>query len=445
MGEPGDEEFERPIAKDDAAVRRHERGILFILATVQFTSIVDFMLIMPLGPRLMRTLKISTEQFGLIVSSYTFAAGVAGILAAPLIDRSGRKAAFLTLYFGFLLGTLYCGLAWNYTSLLLARTFTGAFGGIHGGLAMAIIGDVFPRERHGRATGALMSAFSVASVIGVPFGLFLGIRYSWQTPFLLLAGLGTLVLLLSIRVLPPLRGHLQDRKHVHPVREMWTTLTLPNHLAAYALVTALMISGFLIVPFIAPYMVENVGVPESRLPLYYIVGGVLTLASSPLIGHAADQFGRLRVYLIVAPFSALMILAITNLGPAPLWVAVAVMGLFMVATSGRMVAALAMIIGSVEPARRGSFMSVYSSVQHISAGIGAYIAGLIVAQAADGRILHFDTVGWLSIAATALSLFLASRLRPGSSKERMTAGLSLGAADQAICDPGDPLPTIESV
>jgi MFS transporter, DHA1 family, inner membrane transport protein len=432
-------------AKADAATRRHERGILLVLGAVQFTSIVDFMLVMPLGPQLMRTLTLTPAHFGLIVSSYTFSAGIAGILAAPLIDRHGRKAAFLTLYFGFLLGTLYCGLAWNYTSLLLARIVTGAFGGILGGLAMAIIGDVFPRERHGAATGALMSAFSIASVVGVPFGLSVGIRYGWQTPFLLLAALGTVVLIYSITVLPPLTGHLANRKKVHPVQEMWTTLTLSNHLRAYALIMAVTISGFAVVPFIAPYMVGNVGVAESRLPLYYIAGGILTLISSPLIGKAADRLGRFQVYLVVATYSALIILAITHLGPAPLWVAILVMGFFMVGMSGRMVAALAMIMSSVEPARRGSFMSVYSSIQHISGGLGAYLSGLIVGQALDKSILRFGLVGWLSAGATIASIFLASRLRVAAHPLPMTVGTSLGAADQSMGDPADPLPTIESL
>ena len=324
-----------------------------MLASVQFTSIVDFMLVMPLGPQLMERLRLSTTQFGLIVSSYTFSAGVAGLFAASFIERFGRKAAFLTIFVGFLVGTLCCGLAWSYPTLLAARVLTGAFGGVLGGMALAIISDVFPGHRHGEATGALMSAFSAASVFGVPFGLTIGVAYGWQKPFLVLAGLGTIVLVVAVRALPPLREHLAHRREVHPIREIWTTLTLPNHVRALALVSALMLAGFLVVPFLATYMVKNAGMGESRLAFGYIVGGLLTIVASPLIGRLADRLGRLRVFLVVAPFSALMMVVSTSLPRVPLAVAIAVMGLFMVGMAGRMVPAMAMIMGSIEPEAAG--------------------------------------------------------------------------------------------
>ena len=163
---------------------------IMTLASVQFISIVDFMIIMPLGPQLMRSMHIGPAQFGLVVSSYTFAAGIAGFVASSLVDRLGRKAAFLGMDAGFLIGTFLCGLAPTYGTLVLARILTGAFGGILGGLALAIIGDVFPEERRGRATGALMSGFALASIVGVPFGLFLGTRYGWHVPFILLGIFG---------------------------------------------------------------------------------------------------------------------------------------------------------------------------------------------------------------------------------------------------------------
>src|SRR4051812_33798781 len=247
--------------------RGRERAILLTLGAVQFTSIVDFMVVMPLGPQLMRTLHLTPARFGLIVSSYTMAAGVAGLVASSLIDRFGRKAAFLSLYGGFLVGTLLCGLAPTYATLLSARIITGCFGGILGGMAMAIIGDVFPDERRGRATGALMSAFALASVFGVPFGLCLGTRLGWHAPFLLLAGLGCPVLGIALRVLPPLRGHLGRAQAAHPLRLLRETFTHPNHLRAFALVVTLMFGGFAVIPYISPYLVANVGGSEASLPL----------------------------------------------------------------------------------------------------------------------------------------------------------------------------------
>lgn len=446
MGGPDDlREFGEGPEKSAEAVRRRERVVLFVLATVQFTSIVDFMLVMPLGPQLMERLRLSTTQFGLIVSSYTFSAGVAGLFAASFIERFGRKSAFLTIFVGFLVGTLCCGLAWSYPTLLAARVLTGAFGGVLGGMALAIITDVFPGHRHGEATGALMSAFSAASVFGVPFGLTIGVAYGWQKPFLILAGLGTIVLVVAVRALPPLREHLAHRREVHPIREIWTTLTLPNHVRALALVSAMMLAGFLVVPFLATYMVKNAGMGESRLALGYIVGGLLTIVSSPVIGRLADRLGRLRVFLVVAPFSALMMVVSTSLPRVPLAVAIAVMGLFMVGMAGRMVPAMAMIMGSIDPRRRGSFMSVHSSFQHISAALGSFLGGLIVAEASDGSLVDFWRAGWAAVGFTAVSLVLATRLRPLPMARPMTAGMSLGAADQAMGDPGDPLPAVEMI
>jgi len=432
--------------RDDPQARRRERGVLIVLGSVQFTSIIDFMLIMPLGPQLMRTLKIDAEQFGLIVSAYTIAAGVAGLAAAPVVDRFGRKAAFLTLFIGFLVGTLFCGLATTYPTLLAARVLTGTFGGILGGMAMTIIGDVFPAHRHGSATGALMSAFSLASVFGVPFGLAVGIRFGWQSPFLVLAGLGTVVLIYATWTLPTLKGHLRpDRPKVNPFTQIWETATHPNHVPAFALIVALMLGGFVVIPYISTYLVKNAGVSEANLPLVYVVGGVLTLVSSPVIGKLADRFGRLRVYMIIAPFSAVMMFAVTVLPKVPLAAALLTVGFVMVANSGRMIAAMAMIIASVEPARRGSFMSVYSSVQHISGGLGSYLGGVILGEASDGSLTHYSRGGAIAVVLTLLSLYLASRLRPASAASPITTAFSLAAADAALGDQSDPLLDVEGL
>jgi len=390
-----------------------ERTVLFILAAVQFTSIVDFMVIMPLGPQLMRTLGINPAQFGLIVSSYTISAGIAGFVASSLVDRFGRKAAFLSLYIGFLVGTLFCGVATTFTMLLAARVVTGAFGGVLGGIAMAIIGDVFPDQRRGRATGFLMSAFSLASVFGVPFGLFLGNRYDWHAPFLMLVALGLPVLVVGVWAFPPLRDHLV-KGQVNTWDRMVETYTHPNHLRAFALVTSLMFGTFLVVPFISPYFVSNVGLREIDLFWIYVGGGVCSLVSSPIIGRWADRSGKLRVYRIIAPLSALIMLTITTLPRVGLILAVASVSVLMVCNSGRMIAAMSMINASVEPRLRGGFMSAYSSIQHIASGLGAGMAGLIIVESPDKTLRNYGWVGFIGMAFTILSLWLAGQLRPAS-------------------------------
>ncbi len=418
--------------------RRTERIVLLILSAVQFTSIVDFMVVMPLGPQLMRTLDIGPDRFGLIVASYTFAAGAAGLVASAIVDRFSRRGAFMTLYAGVLLGTLCCAFAPTYHTLLAARVVTGAFGGILGGMAMAIIGDVFPEERRGRATGSLMSAFALASVVGVPIGIFLGTHYGWHIPFVALAVLGLPVLFLAPFALPPLRGHVNG-VYAHPLRSVVETFSVPNHLNAFALIMVLMIGSFAVFPYLSAYLVANVGMTEDQLPIVYIVGGALTLFTAPWIGRLADRHGKLTVYRWIAPLSALCFVLITQLPAAQLAFAVAVFGALMVVNSGRMIAAMAMVTSSVEPQRRGGFLSANSSMQHVSSGFGAYLGGLIIEQAAGGRLTHFGTVGWLAAVATLLSLWLAGRIRMAEEVGADNPEMSLAAAAEATFDVGEPM------
>ncbi|HEX3727938.1 MAG TPA: MFS transporter [Pirellulales bacterium] len=423
----------------DRADRLRERMILATLAAVQFTGIVDFMVIMPLGPQLMRVLAITPAQFGLVVSSYTFAAGVSGLIATSLIDRIGRKKAFLGLYVGFLVGTLLCGLAPTYTTLVAARLATGSFGGILGGMAMAIIGDVFPEERRGRATAALMSAFALASVVGVPFGLYLGIHYGYHAPFLVLAALGLPVLAIAAVTLPPLRDHVAQAAEIHPLASLVKTFAEPNHLNAFALIVTLMLGGFLVSPFVSPYLVSNVGMSESELPIIFVVAGALTLFTAPVVGRLSDRYGKLRLFRILAPMSAAIMVLVTNLPAASWLIAIGATSGLMVVNSGRMIPAMAMVTSSVAPQRRGGFMSANSSVQHMAAGLGAFLAGQIIHESADGRLEHFEIVGVLGAMVTLVSLWLAGRLRPADTSQHISPAQSIAAAAEATCDAGDPI------
>jgi predicted MFS family arabinose efflux permease len=424
------------VVNDSDGMRSREIVVLLILAAVQFTTIVDFMIVMPLGPQLMRTLEIGPAQFGLVVSSYTFAAGAAGLVASSVIDRFARRTTFMVLYSGFLLGTLFCAIAPNYQLLIAARVLTGAFGGILGGMSMAIIGDVFPEHRRGRATGSLMTGFSLASVAGVPFGLFLGTSYGWHIPFVVLAIGGIPALLLTPLALPPLNAHV-GTLHAHPLRSLVETFSHVNHLKAFALIVALMVSSFTVFPYLSPYLVTNVGMTEEQLPLVYIAGGALTLFAAPVVGRLADQYGKLTIFRLIAPGSALLLLVITHLESAGTVVAVSVFGALMVCNVGRMIPAMAMVTSSVEPRRRGAFLSANSSVQHIAAGFGSYLGGLIVTQSSDGRLNHFGTVGWIAAASTLLSLWLAGRVRIANQSSVSAEDMSLAAAAEAEVDAGE--------
>lgn len=408
----------------------HQRLVLFILTAVQFTSIVDFMIVMPLGPQLMRTLNITPGQFGLIVSSYTFAAGLAGLVASVIVDRFDRRTAFMTLYAGFLIGTLSCAFAPNYLSLVLARVITGAFGGILGGMSMAIIGDVFPESHRGRATGSLMTGFALASVVGVPLGLVIGTEFGWHMTFIVLAIGGVPTLLLTPFAMPSLKSHV-GQNTAHPLRSLRTVFLHSNHLKAFALIISLMVSGFTVFPYLSAYLVGNVGMTEAQLPIIYIAGGVLTLFAAPLVGRMSDRYGKLFMFRLIAPLSATLLLIITHLPTGMTMVAVVVFGALMVCNVGRMIPAMAMITSSVEPQYRGAFLSANSAVQHVAGGVAAYLAGTLITQTSDGGIGNFGTVGWIASISGFASLWLAGRLRPAASEMLVGPQVQLASAPAA--------------
>jgi DHA1 family inner membrane transport protein len=376
------------------------------------------MIVMPLGPQLLADLGIDARRFSWVVSAYTLAAGVAGFLAAPWLDRVPRKAAYLVFSVGLLAGTVACGLAATYPLLLAARCATGGFGGVHGGLSLAIVADVFPPERRGRATGTLMLAFAMASVVGVPLGIALGTRLGWQAPFFALAALGLPLVGLAAWSLPPLAAHI-DGSRRHPLARLLETLTIPAHRRAFALIGLLMVGAFAVIPFISTFLVANVGVTEAELPLVFIAGGLLAFVGTPLTGRLVDRRGPLAVFRCVVPLSAGMMLALTHLPAVGIAGAAPVVAVLMATNASRMVTAMSLITASIEPRRRGSFLSVNASVQHVASGLGAMGGGLVVAGGAGEPLRHFGTVGILAAVATIASLWLAARILPLGSVARV--------------------------
>jgi predicted MFS family arabinose efflux permease len=397
--------------RDEGQPAFNERWLLLLLAAIQFTVIVDFLIIMPLGPQYMRVFGISSGQFGLIVSAYAISAGVTGIAAGLFLDRTDRRTALLWLYLGFTVGTLLCALAPNYPLLVAARIVAGAFGGVTGALILAIIGDVIPDQRRGAAMGMVMSSFSVASICGVPLGLLLASHLSWHVPFFALAGLSALVLLAIARVMPSLRGHLHHAVDQHPVKRMLTVLLHPDHRRAFVFMAVLTGTGFLIFPYISNYMVANVGLTEKQLPLIYLAGGSCTIFSMNWIGRWADRAGKRRVFNIMSVIALVPILALTHLPQVPLLVAIGVSTLLMICMSGRMVPAMALMTGSIEARYRGGFMSLNSSVQQFSSGLAAYLSGQMMGQSADGRITRFNWIGYVSVACALSCIYLARYLK----------------------------------
>ncbi len=387
--------------------------MLFVLATIQFTNIVDFLIMMPLGPQFMRIFSISPGQFGFVVSAYAFSAGISGVAAAFFLDRFDRRVAILALYAGLTLGTLCCGLAPNFTMLVAARILTGVFGGIIGAAVLSATGDLIPESHRGRAMGIIMSSFSMAAVAGVPLGLWLASRGGWHRPFLVLAGAGAVMWVIAARLLPPMRGHLQGpaRARPHPLRHLREIAAPPNHRRAYALMASLTLAGMSVVPYLSAYAVANTGFREDQLFLIYLLGGACTLVSMNVIGRLADFHGKFRIFAIVALCSIATTLTFTHLPVVARPLLLAVTSCFMVFMSGRFIPAMAMITSSAEPRLRGGFMSLNTSVQQFASAFASLGSGLIVGQAADGRITGYGTIGFLSAGLVVVSIFLASRLR----------------------------------
>jgi predicted MFS family arabinose efflux permease len=400
-----------------------ERLLLLTLATIQFTVIVDFLIVMPLGPQYLRVFGITPSQFGLIVSAYAFSAGISGIVAGFFLDRLDRRPALLTLYIGFAIGTLFCAMAPTYPLLVAARVVAGAFGGVSGALILAIIGDVIPESRRGAAMGLVMSSFSVASICGVPIGLVLASHLNWHAPFYALAGLSVVIWLAALRVMPALHGHLHHAHGQHPVARMWGVLNQKDHQMAFLFMAVLTVAGFLVFPNISNYMVDNVGLTEKQLPLIYLAGGACTIFSMNWIGRWADRTGKQRVFMIMSLLATIPIFALSHLPRVPLLAAIGTSTLLMVCMSGRMVPAMAMMTGSIEARYRGGFMSINSSVQQFASGLAAWLSGHIIGQSPSGELTRFSWVGLASISCGLVCIYLSRFLKAPAGGDTSGAGL----------------------
>ena len=402
-----------PLSASDppGAPARSEIAILLTLATVQFTHVVDFMIMMPLGPQFMRILDLAPSEFSLLVSAYTFAAAASGFVAAFWIDRYDRKRALVAVYLGFVVATALCGVANSYVLLLAARVVAGAFGGVLGALVLAIVADTVPYARRASATAIVAASFSVASVAGVPLGLWIAAHFSWRAPFLSLAAMCVAVAAIAHAVLPPVTAHLAHAQRRHPLEQLRLIFGEPNHVRAFSFVIALMFAGFTVIPFIAAYNVANVGLAESDLAIIYFAGGLATLVTAQIFGRLADRYGKKRLFTILALASIVPLFASTHLPRVPLSLAVAVSTVFFVIVTGRFGPAMALITGAAEPRLRGSFMSFNASLQQLGAGLAAVTAGALIGRSPDGELTHFGVVGWLAIACTLACIVLARRIR----------------------------------
>lgn len=384
-----------------------ERSLLWLLALTQFTLIMDFMVMMPLGPQIMAAFTIGPAAFATAVSAYSWCAGLSALFAATYIDRFDRRRLLLVMYAAFVLSNLACALAPNYFSLLLARAFAGIAGGVIGTLVMTIIGDVIPAERRGAATGKVMTAFSIAAVAGVPAGVLLGAQFGWASAFYLLVAFSVVAWLACLRLVPPLREHLA--KAPAPISQtlpaLWSLMSESNHLRAFLLTFTMMVSHMMVIPFISPVLVANHSVSPGQLAWIYMAGGAATFFTAPLIGRLSDRHGKHLMFCAIGAVSIAPILFLTFMPDLPYLAILAFFPFFMVLMSGRMIPMQALLTTVPEPARRGAFLSLNSAIQSVGTGCGAWLGGLMLSNTASGQIAGYGTNGLVAVAIVVFGLF----------------------------------------
>jgi len=385
--------------KNQKVFTGYETFVIAIISLLQFTIILDFMVMAPLGAQLIRILKISPSQFGWVVSAYAFSAGIAGILAAGFADKFDRKKMLLFFYAGFILGTLFCGIAPDYHFLLLARMVTGFFGGVLFSINMAIVADLFPLERRGRVMGFVQMAFAVSQVLGIPVGLFFANKFGWHMPFLMIVGICVPVGVVIVRWMRPIDSHLKERAVQQPLVHLLRTASQKRYLRAFGATALLSTGGFLMMPYSSTFLVHNVGIDEKVLPIVFVVAGFVGLFMGPLIGKLSDRIGKFRMFIAGSLLASLIVPIFSTLSITPLWEVLVLNTLMYTAVFSRMIPSQALISGVPDAKDRGAFMSINSSVQQLGGGIASVIGGWIIGQNAAGLLVHYNVLGWVTIAA----------------------------------------------
>lgn len=372
----------------------YQKSVIALLAITQFTIVLDFMVMSPLGDLLMKSLVISPSQFGLVVSSYAFSAGLSGLLTAGFADKFDRKRLLLFFYIGFIIGTLFCGLAPTYEALVAARIFTGIFGGVIGSISMAIITDIFSLEQRGRVMGFVQMGFGASQVLGIPISLYLATLWGWQSPFLLIVGFSIVLALIIMQVMKPITQHLQLKTERKAVAHLIHTITQKHYQTAFLATALLSIGGFMMMPFGSAYAVNNLEVSQQQLPIIFMVSGISSLIVMPMIGRLSDKIEKFNLFAFASVWMVVMVLIYTNLPVVPLWLIIIFNVLMMMGIMSRMVPATTLTSAIPKMQDRGAFMSINSSLQQIAGGIASFVAGLIVVQKDNfSPLQNYDVLG----------------------------------------------------
>ncbi|MFH6999748.1 MFS transporter [Flavobacterium sp. FlaQc-57] len=389
----------------------NQKIIIAILALLQFTVILDFIVISPLGDILMKKLDMTTANFGFTVSAYAFSAGISGLLAAGFADKFDRKKLLLFFYTGFIIGTVFCALSTSYTTLLLARIFTGLFGGVIGSVSLAIVTDLFIIHQRGRVMGFIQMAYGASQILGVPLGLYCANHWGWHSSFLMIAVLGVIILLAIITQMPAITKHLELQSDKSPFLHLWHTLSNKNYQIGFAAIALLSVGGFMMQPFGSVFLVNNIHISQEDLPMVFFLTGLSVLFIMPIVGKLSDKVSKFKLFTAGSILSVIMIIIYTNLGPIPLWQVVVLTMIMFMGIMSRMVPATTLNTAIPEMKDRGAYMSITSSMQQIAGGIAAVSAGFIVHQETKSSPLeNYDILGYVISVITLFTVFLIWRV-----------------------------------
>lgn len=400
-----------PILTDKIPLSGYQKMVIFILAITQFTIVLDFMVMSPLGDMLMKSMELTTSQFGFAVSSYAFSAGISGLLTAGFADRFDRKKLLLFFYIGFIGGTLFCGLTTTYAMLISARIITGIFGGVIGSISMAIVADIFAIEQRGRVMGFLQMGFGASQVLGIPISLFLANYLGWQSPFLMIVGLSITIWLFILLRLKPITKHLEIKSDRNALSHLWHTLAQRNYRIGFLSTALLSIGGFMMMPWGSAFSINNLHVTTEQLPILFMVAGIATLIIMPVIGKLSDKIDKFKLFAIACIWMIIVVVIYTNLSVVPFWVVMMMNVLMMIGIMSRMVPSMALTSALPQMHDRGAFMSINSSLQQIAGGIAAAVGGMIVVQKDKFSPLeHYNTLGYVIVVITLISILMVYRV-----------------------------------
>jgi predicted MFS family arabinose efflux permease len=372
---------------------------------------LDFMVMSPLGDIMMKTLHITAKQFGVAVSAYAFSAGISGLLTAGFADKFDRKKLLLFFYIGFVIGTFFCALAPTYELLVAARIFTGLFGGVIGSVSMAIVADLFSLQQRGKVMGFVQMGFGVSQVLGIPIGLYIANIWGWHIPFFWIAVMASIIAFTLFLKLKPINEHLALQSDKSPFLHLWHTVAQRNYRIGFLSTALLSIGGFMMMPFGSAFAINNLKITKDQLPLVFMITGVATLVSMPIIGKLSDRFSKFKIFAISTIVATIIINIYAHFSVTPFWIVLLTNILMMMFIMSRMVPSTALTSAVPNPQDRGAFMSINASLQQMAGGFGAMIAGMIIVQKDNFAPLeHYDTLAMVASSIMLLTIFLMYRV-----------------------------------